>query len=166
LMLGNHRPIIRGNDYGIWRRVRLVPFTKTFSEQERDPHLLDTLKTEAPHILAWMVEGCVVWQRRGLADVPSVVASQTADYRQEQDVIGQWLGDCTKADRVLETDTSELYTNYRTWALESGLKPASKVSLGRRLSERGYTLRRSNGKRYWEGVALNANNHGGYSYAR
>ena len=166
LMLGNHRPIIRGNDYGIWRRVRLVPFTKTFSEQERDPHLLDKLKAEAPHILAWMVAGCLEWQRRGLADVPSVVVSQTSDYRQEQDVIGQWLGDCTKADRSLETDTGELYTSYRNWALESGLKPASKVSLGRRLSERGYSLRRSNGKRYWVGVALNANNYGGYSYAR
>ena len=164
LMLGNHRPIIRGNDYGIWRRVRLVPFTKTFNEQERDPHLLDTLKAEAPHILAWMVAGCVEWQRRGLADVPAVVASQTADYREEQDIIGQWLGECTKADRVSETETSELYTSYRTWALESGLKPASKVSLGRRLSERGYCGRKSSGKRFWVGMSLNANNHGGYGY--
>jgi P4 family phage/plasmid primase-like protien len=166
LMLGNHRPIIRGNDYGIWRRVRLVPFTKTFSEQDRDPHLLDTLKAEAPHILAWMVEGCMEWQRRGLADVPAVVASQTADYREEQDIIGQWLGDCTKADRGLETDTSELYTNYRAWALESGLNPASKVSLGRRLSERGFSRRKSSGRVLWVGVALNANNHGGYSYGK
>lgn len=165
LMLGNHRPVIRGNDYGIWRRVRLVPFNKTFTEQERDLHLLDTLKAESPHILAWMVQGCLEWQRRGLADVPAVVANQTADYRQEQDVIGQWLGECTKADSVSETDTSELYTSYRNWAIESGLKPASKVSLGRRLSERGYSLRRSNGKRFWVGVMLNTNKHGGYSDA-
>jgi len=160
LMLGNHRPVIRGSDYGIWRRVRLVPFNKTFTEQERDPHLLDTLKAESPHILAWMVQGCLEWQRRGLADVPVVVADQTAEYRQEQDVIGQWLGECTKADRASEVDASELYTSYRNWAIESGLKPASKVSLGRRLSERGFIGRKSHGKRIWSGLTLNTNKHG------
>ncbi len=163
LMLGNHKPIIKGTDIGIWRRVRLVPFMQTFSEQERDPHLLGTLKDEAPHILAWMVQGCLEWQRRGLKDVPDVVANQTADYRQEQDVIGQWLNECTKAERTSEVDTSELYTSYREWALDSGLKPASKVSLGRRLSERGYPTRRSSGKSLWGGLTLKANN-GRYSH--
>jgi len=165
LMLGNHKPIVHGTDHGIWRRVRLVPFTRTFSEMEKDLHLLDKLKVEAPHILAWMVAGCLEWQRRGLGDVPAVVANQTADYRQEQDVIGQWLGECTKADRLGETDTSELYTSYRGWAIDSGLKPASKVSIGRRLSERGFHLRQSSGKRIWCGLSLKANNHGGYSDA-
>jgi P4 family phage/plasmid primase-like protien len=167
LMLGNHRPIIRGNDYGIWRRVRLVPFTKTFSEQDRDPHLLDTLKAEAPHILAWMVDGCMEWQRRGLADVPAVVASQTADYRDEQDVIGQWLNDCTIIDRAAEVESGELYANYREWCESSnGSKPATKISLCRRLPERNFQSRRSNGKTYWRGLTLKANNHGAYSNVR
>lgn len=165
LMLGNHRPVIRGNDYGIWRRVRLVPFMRTFTEQERDPRLLETLKAEAHHILAWMVQGCLEWQRRGLADVPAVVADQTGEYRKEQDIIGIWLGECTKADKTSEVDGGALYTSYRGWAMDSGLKPASKVSLGRRLSERGYFSRRSHGKSFWSGLSLNANNHGGYSDA-
>lgn len=165
LMLGNHRPMIRGTDFGIWRRVRLIPFNKTFLEQERDPQLLEKLKAEAPHILAWMVQGCVEWQRRGLGDVPAVVASQTAEYRQEQDIIGQWLWECTKVDRTAETDTGELYTSYRNWAIDSGLKPASKVSLGRRLTERGFYGRKSTYKRYWVGITLNANKHEGCSDA-
>ena len=167
LMLGNHRPIIRGNDYGIWRRVRLVPFTRTFSEQERDPHLLDKLKAEAPHILAWMVDGCMEWQRRGLADVPSVVVSQTADYREEQDIIGQWLGECAKMDRSAEVESGELYASYREWCeTNNGSKPASKTSLCRRLPERGFQSRRSNGKSYWQGLALKANSHGAYNSIR
>ncbi|TAN84038.1 MAG: hypothetical protein EPN14_02505 [Gallionella sp.] len=161
LMLGNHRPIIHGADHGIWRRIRLVPFTRTFSEQERDPHLLETLKAEAPHILAWMVSGCIAWQRRGLADVPAVVATQTAEYRAEQDIVGQWLGDCTTADRASEADAGSLYDNYRLWAMNAGLKPASKVSLGRRLSERGFAQRKKHGRRMWCGIALK--NHFGAS---
>lgn len=163
LMLGNHRPIIRGTDFGIWRRVRLVPFSRIFAEDERDTHLLDKLKAESNHILAWMVQGCIAWQHKGLADVPAAIANQTAEYRQEQDVIGQWLAECTKADRTAETDTGEVYTSYRNWALDSGLKPASKVSIGRRLSERGFYNRKSHGKRIWVGITLNAKNSGGYS---
>ena len=166
LMLGNHRPVIRGTDFGIWRRVRLVPFMRTFSEQERDLHLPEKLRAESPHILAWMVQGCLEWQRRGLGDVPALVANQTAEYRQEQDVIGLWLLECTKADRASEVDGGELYTSYHEWAIRAGLKPASKISLGRRLSERGYQSRRSSGKSLWGGLTLAANNYGGCSYGK
>lgn len=154
LMLGNHRPIIRGTDHGIWRRVRLVPFNRTFTEQERDPQLLETLKAESAHILAWMIEGCLAWQRRGLSDVPGIVAAQTADYRAEQDLIGQWLADCTTADRASEVETGEFYNSYRMWAMNAGLHPASKVSISRRLSERGFVQRQSHGRRLWCGIAL------------
>lgn len=65
MMLGNHKPIIKGNDHGIWRRVRLLPFRRTFKPEERDAGLSEKLKVEAPHILAWMVEGCIDWQQRG-----------------------------------------------------------------------------------------------------
>lgn len=106
------------------------------------------------------------WQRRGLADVPAVVASQTADYREEQDIIGQWLGECAKIDRASEVDAGELYISYTEWAVKNGLRPATNVSLSRRLLERGFKPRRSNGKSYRQGLALNACNHGGYGYGK
>jgi len=154
LMLGNHRPVVRGTDHGIWRRIRLVPFRKTFSAEERDPHLLDKLKAEGPHILAWMVEGALNWQRRGLADTPKVVAAETADYRQEQDVIGQWLSDETTRDPTKEVSSKDLYASYRQWAIEAGLKVASSVALGRRLGERGFRNTRSNGVTKWQGLSI------------
>lgn len=154
LMLGNHRPVVRGTDFGIWRRIRLVPFRRTFAPDERDPHLLDKLKAEAPHILAWMIEGCIDWQRRGLTDTPKVVAGETANYQIEQDVIGQWLAEETTADAFSEVPTADVYASYRYWAIESGLRPASKVSLGRRLGERGFRSRRSSGQTLWIGLRL------------
>ena len=165
LMLGNHRPVVRGTDHGIWRRVRLIPFMKTFAEGEKDLHLLEKLKAETAHILAWMVQGCLEWQHKGLSDVPEIVKAQTADYRAEQDVIGQWLGECTRSDRNAETDSGELYNCYRNWAIDSGLKPASKVSIGRRLTERGFYASRRTSARYWVGIALNANKYTGFCHA-
>ena len=162
MMLGNHRPVVRGVDHGIWRRIRLVPFRKTFSADERDPHLLDKLKTEAPHILSWLVEGALEWQRRGLADTPKVVAAETADYREEQDVIGQWLDEATTRDSLGEVSSTDLYASYRSWAIDSGMKPASKVALGRRMGERGYRYKRSNGQTKWLGLSLKPR-HTGFS---
>lgn len=78
----------------------------------------------------------------------------TADYRAEQDVIGQWLADCTTAARDSEIETGTLYDSYRIWAINGSLKPASKVSLGRRLSERGFMQQKRHGRRMWCGIAV------------
>lgn len=164
LMLGNHRPVVRGTDHGIWRRIRLVPFRRTFGHDERDPNLLDKLKAEAAHILAWMVEGCIAWQRRGLSDTPAVIAAETSDYRQEQDVIGEFLAETTVQSPLSEVSAGDLYARYRDWATASGLRPASKTSLGRRLGERGLTKRKSSGQVLWAGLSLKQSaGFGGYA---
>ena len=154
VMAGNHKPIVRGNDNGIWRRVRLVPFNRTFSPTERDSHLLDKLRAEGPHILAWMVAGCIEWQRLGLANTPAAIRQATDAYQVDQDLIGSWLGECTVNTSSDETSSSDLYANYKAWSLDNGLRPASAILLGRRLSDRGYTVRQSHGKRLWCGLIM------------
>ncbi|MGZ8915198.1 MAG: phage/plasmid primase, P4 family [Methylobacter sp.] len=161
MMLGNHKPIIRGTDHAIWRRVRLIPFRRTFRAEERDSALLDKLKAEAPHVLAWMAEGCLDWQRRGLKDVPATIQQATGEYQAEQDLIGNWLAECCKVSARDEASSTELYSSYKNWCLDNGLRPASNVSLGRRLSERGFGLRQSSGKRLWAGLSVT---NGSYAY--
>ncbi len=154
MMLGNHKPIIRGNDYGIWRRVRLIPFTRTFEEQDRDPALLTKLRAEAPHILHWMLEGCLNWQIRGLSDIPACIKQATGDYQKEQDIIGQWISESCTLAPAHEAPSTELYSSYRSWCLEVGIRPASKISFGRRLSERGLLTRKSHGNSLWLGISV------------
>ena len=161
VMAGNHKPIVRGNDYGLWRRVRLVPFAVTFAPEERDPHLLDKLKAETPHILAWMIEGCLAWQARGLADIPPSVRAATDQYRVDQDLTGRWLEECTLADHQAEAGTDEIYASYKDWSEKNGLRPASNVVLGRRLSERGFVQGRRRKGRFWGGLHL-LDQHGGF----
>lgn len=157
LMLGNHRPVIRGTDNGIWRRIRLVPFSRTFGPDERDPALLDKLKAEAEHIAAWMLDGCIEWQRRGLADVPSVVAAQTKDYREEQDLVGQWLAERVDSGATAagcKCPSKLLYGDYCEWAEANGLRPCSAIALGRRLRERGFVSERKASGPEFQGIAL------------
>lgn len=154
VMAGNHKPIVRGTDNGIWRRIRMVPFARTFMPDERDPHLLAKLKVETPHILAWMVDGSVAWTKHGLSDTPKAIDAATDEYRVDQDIIGRWLEECTSPAPQGEVSTGDLYACYSEWCISSGLRPASIVVLGRRLSERGYRARKSNGNRLWCGLTL------------
>ena len=86
IIAGNHKPGLRSVDEAIRRRFNLVPFTVTIPPDERDPKLTEKLKAEWPGILQWMVEGCLEWQRIGLAP-PKVVAEATAAYLEAEDAV-------------------------------------------------------------------------------
>ena len=154
MMSGNHKPLIKGNDDGIWRRVRLLPFTRTFSDKKRDTHLSEKLRAEAHHILAWMVEGCLAWQKDGLADIPTTIKKATEDYREDQDLLGAWLAECCQLSSQYESLSSSLYISYQCWCDKNGLLKSSSRVFGRRLAERGFTSRKSNSKQFWAGVEV------------
>lgn len=152
MMLGNHKPIIRGIDYGMWRRVRLIPFRRTFTPEERDPNLLHTLKMEAPHILAWMVEGCIKWEQHRLTDIPTIILQATGDYQEEQDIVGRWIDESCLNSEKDEATSTELYNHYKNWCAMNGLRPMSNIALGRRLGDRGLVKRKTNGSSVWLGL--------------
>jgi putative DNA primase/helicase len=79
-LAANHKPVIRGTDNAIWERIRLIPFSVTIPEGERDLHLAEKLAAEGPGILRWMVDGCRAWQHQGLCP-PTEVRQATEDYR-------------------------------------------------------------------------------------
>lgn len=138
VMAGNHKPQVRGQDHGIWRRIRLVPFTQTFCAEDRDPHLIEKLKAETPHILAWMLEGCAAWRMKDLQDTPAAIIAATAEYQGEQDITGAWFEERTVPDQLALTPMADLYIDYRGWAIAAGLHPMTKVSLARIMETRGF----------------------------
>ena len=40
----NYKPEIRGTNHAIWRRIKLVPFVVTISDEEKDKKLMEKLK--------------------------------------------------------------------------------------------------------------------------
>jgi len=149
----NHRPIIRGTDAAIWRRLRLIPFTVTIPDSEQDHLLLDKLAAEAPGILAWAVQGCLAWQREGLGN-PEEVRAATAAYRQEMDLLGDFLADRCVLEPDAAVAASDLYASYADWTPKTGEKPMSQKALGAHLTERGFDKTRSRPERQWRGVRL------------
>lgn len=144
----NHKPVIRGTDYAIWRRIRLIPFEVTIPPEERDPALLDRLSAESAGILAWAVRGCLDWQRNGLG-LPKEVEAATEEYRSEMDVLGGFI-----AERIIPVPggqgrvrASDLYEAYKNWCKDTGNFQMNQTNFGRKLNERGF--RKEEGRTVW-----------------
>lgn len=153
LLATNHRPVIRGTDHGIWRRIRLIPFTTTIADAEKDPDLPAKLAAERDGIMAWALAGCLAWQAGGLAP-PAVVLEATEDYRADMDVLGEFLAErCILG--VYSAGNTSLYEAFKAWQEANGEKARSHRWLTRALQDRGYrqSPNRANGRR-WEGIGL------------
>jgi phage/plasmid-associated DNA primase len=164
LIMANTEPEVRGPDNGIWRRIKLAPFGVTIPEAERDKGLIPKLLEEIDGIFAWCVRGCLDWQRHGLGIVEAVEKA-TAQYRREQDVIGEWISErclCVCADQAREPDglcetcgafidgaprlvtekapyeaMADLYEDFAVWCRSTGReRPWKRLTLRKRLLER------------------------------
>ena len=152
LMATNHKPGIRGNDHGIWRRLKLIPFAVTVKGKRAIKDMPEKLRAEYPGILAWCVRGCLKWQTDGLED-PSKVQEATEEYREEQDRIGAFLAEHMVEGPNYRVKARELYTRYKTWCEQSGEFFLSEVMFSAEMEEREFKKVTSNGKWYL-GIAL------------
>jgi putative DNA primase/helicase len=116
---GNHKPGLRSVDEAIRRRFYLVPFTVTIPPGERDRKLPERLKAEWPGILQWLVDGCLQWQRDGLAP-PKAVTDATAQYLAAEDAIAAWIEDCADIDYAAWHKDTELFESWAGWTQRNG----------------------------------------------
>ena len=120
----NHRPVIRDDSHGMWRRVRLVPFQRTFP---LDRKFGDVLAAEAPGILRWAVDGCLGWQRHGL-DTPVAVTTATAEYMRESDTVGSFIAAFCVELAGVQVRAGTFYKAYDEWCTESRIPEVDRVS--------------------------------------
>ena len=141
-------PVIRGGDEGIWRRIDMVPFEVTIPKEQRDVGLAEKLRAELPGILNWAVAGCLQWQKRGL-DSPSAVVSAVAEYKEDMDILGQWVAEKCEIGPELNVAVSDAYCSYKFWAESSGVRAWSLPIFGRKLKERFVSKRASGCVQYF-----------------
>src|SRR5262249_39694027 len=106
LLAGNHKPLLRSINEAVRRRFHLVPFKVTIPPKDRDKELGEKLKAEWPGILNWAVQGCLEWQKNGLAP-PQQVREASEEYFAEQDQISAWIAACCAADPIYSALSSE-----------------------------------------------------------
>lgn len=137
----NHKPIVRGRDRGIWRRIKLIPFLQSF-ERKPDKQLNDKLATEMPGILNWAIQGLLAWHQQGLGTCTAIDAA-TEGYRKEMDDIGQWIDEELVDDIRAIMPATDGYAHYNLWARNRGERfPRTMHIWGRVMKEHGYVSSR------------------------
>lgn len=143
----NHKPIIRGTDDGIWRRLVLIPFEVQIPEEKVDKDLKYKLLREAPAILNWMTEGAYMWMREGL-DMPEKLKSAGQSYRTEMDVIEQFIQEECRRIEGGRAKGSRLYDLYKKWADENSAYKMDNKKFGQKMKEKFKSKKMNDGINY------------------
>ena len=148
----NSLPQINNTDHGIWRRIKAIPFNRTFMAKEQDKNLSDKLMEELPGILNWAIQGCLEWQKDEL-QTPQIIEDQVAEYKSAMDSISLFIQDECELGKEHSYAASKFFQAYRDWCSGTGRKPQSQTAFKRSLEKLNgvYQHRSSNGLQ-WHGI--------------
>jgi P4 family phage/plasmid primase-like protien len=155
----NHKPVVRGTDSAIWDRFAPIPFDRPLAESEIDRQLPAKLREEAEGIIAWMLEGTLLWQREGLGQ-PIEVRYARHTWRAEMDRLDAFRKECCTEDAELSVRARALYKAYREWSEEAGERPMTETAFGLRMTEDGFEKSRDTKGVCYVGIALRDLFHG------
>lgn len=148
VMSTNHKPLVRGEDKGIWRRLLPVPWERDFDHGGvKDAHREEKLMAELEGILAALVRGGLAYRRAGLA-VPSRVDGSRREYRGEMDLLADWLNErcVVGADGGGDSVSLDaLWLDWEPWARVRGELRfvSSRKALAKRLRNRGLLVEKT-----------------------
>jgi len=151
----NHKPTVKEFSPAYWGRIRLIPFKLIIPEEERIRHYENILLEEREGIFNWILKGYQRWREEGLK-VPEEIKEATAQYRDQMDVMAEFIEDRCIENRLAQATTKKLYGAYKDWCEENKERDINKRAFGRRLEERGYKSLRIGAKqdRGWGGIDL------------
>lgn len=135
VIVGNYRPVLRNVDDAVRRRFHIIPFTRRPECPDRE--LEAKLHAEWPAILRWMIDGCLEWQRDGLAP-PAVVTDATANYFDDQDLVGHWIEEACKTGPQCEDTHRSLFRSWSKYADANGDRPGSARAFTDAMRKRGF----------------------------
>jgi putative DNA primase/helicase len=116
VITGNHKPGLQSVDEAMRRRLNLIPFNVTIPKADRDQYLAEKLKTEWPGILAWMIDGCLLWQEEGRLNPPQAVIAATDEYLESEDAMATWISERCELKASFEDTAEELFKSWKAWA--------------------------------------------------
>ena len=150
----NHKPIVKGADEGIWRRIKIIPFNVTIPKEDVDKRLNEKLTNELPGIFNWIIRGALMWRKEGLGKAKAVDIS-TEEYKSEMDLIEPFLkAECFLHEEA-KVEARELYKKYEQYCFDSSDFAVKNRTFYRMIESRGF--KKKNGaknKVYIHGIGI------------
>ncbi len=157
----NHR--LRINDDSIFAsgRVHEIPFERHFNPDEQDKGLKSFFKQpeNISGIFNWFIEGLKLMRIEGITPPPAVLAA-TNEYREESDIIGQFIKDCLMNVPGNKVSAKEVQAEYERWCNDYGYKALNSRNLLNELRKRKLKIANSTGNQvhlFDYGILVNTN---------
>lgn len=155
-MSTNNKPIIRGADYAIWRRIFPIPFLRRFAEEEKDRDLPRKLEVESSQILGWCIKGVFKYFEKKRLDLPQCLQEEKRNYKIQMDVVSQFIN-----KRCLEREGSKvecrlLYQTYKEWSIDNTEYTEKESKFSEKMIKKGFKIKTDycDHKQYYEGLEI------------
>lgn len=154
-MSTNNKPIIRGTDHGIWRRLFLFPFKNSFTGPQKDKTLPDRLRAESDKILGWCIQGYLKYLEKNDFCEPQILKKEKEVYQVEMDVVAQFVSKECIVGPSAQVDCKALYSHYKEWALDNTEFTLKESKFSEGLKTKGITTSLGKtGKQVYVGIKL------------
>lgn len=150
----NDLPYIRNAGAAIRERFYVLPFLRTFNENERDPNLKQKLRKEAAHIFSWAVNGLKRLMDRGYFIAPERCHLSANDYLKSNDTIAMWVDEDNIRQEGQRAKKSEAWKYYKEYCQNGNFYTISKSKFYSKVIEAGFEEIKSNGERYFKNMYL------------
>lgn len=150
----NYLPLISGTDYGIWRRINVIPFYNTIGKKNIDKQLPEELKRHSKAVLTWLVKGAIDYYRYGLF-TPEIIERETKEYRKTQNTIGSFIDACIVESKGSCVRANELYSAYVKFCNQNLISPCTSTKFGRDFAALGYIKDKDRVSRKYLDIELN-----------
>lgn len=133
-MTANHPLSLSGGDViGMRRRYRPLRTGPALPDEEKNQQAdwEDRIRAEAPGILAWAVQGCLLWQQRGqrLPQLAVIEKARDADL-EDAGRFGEWFSECVDAESGGEfTTRKSIISSVNWWRAQRGLESLREADL-------------------------------------
>jgi P4 family phage/plasmid primase-like protien len=130
LFATNQMPVFDSTDPAIRERVFVIPFNRYFTDDERDPELTETLKSEIGGIFGWALEGAKrIIKNKYKFRIPESIKVAKQKFSEEQSSVLTFLTENyvitgIEEDYVIK---AEMFARYKDWCFEN--KRQSKANM-------------------------------------
>lgn len=162
-LVGNHKPTIDGTDYGIWRRVHLIPWVITMPAEERRPRheVLAEFREELSGILNWAMRGYVDMADNGGLRPPAKVVQATKEYQSDSDQFARFMQDRIVDDLHGSVTLTQVRETYQAWCEDEGEQPRYKTNqkISAYLRDQNYAIIQQGAKKERHALGIRINDY-------
>jgi P4 family phage/plasmid primase-like protien len=155
----NRMPPSRDRSHAYYRRWAIIPFTRTFRDQQdgRDPRLREKLYQELPGIFNRALVGLTrLYAQEGFT-IPKLTQDALGAYQRDNDTVSAFAKECLEPSDTGKIAKQDLFRIYRRWCAREGFKAVNQRELRKSLTQLFPKLdewRESSGRGTWHWIHI------------